>query len=84
VAAEEPRAAARAPDLPLSEYRSGLTPSKLFTLAALVLSEPTAVPVQFENVDVMGEPIEVGRWDSNTTVHVPRGKRQTLCNLSPA
>src|SRR5438132_13607391 len=60
----EPRAAPRAwraPDLPRSEHRGRLTASRVFlclALALLALFEAIAVAVHFEDVDVVGQPIE--------------------------
>src|SRR6201994_3218124 len=58
----EPRAARRAwraPDLPRSEHRGRLTVSRLCPpLALLALFEAIAVAVQFEDVDVVCQPIE--------------------------
>src|SRR5256885_7787715 len=58
----EPRAAPRAwraPDLPRSEHRGMLNASRLGpTLALLALFEAIAVAVHFEDVDVVGQPIE--------------------------
>src|SRR6266704_6178153 len=59
----EPRAAPRAwraPDLPRSEHRGRLTASRVLrlALALLALFEPIALAVQFEDVDVVGQPVE--------------------------
>src|SRR5438876_5143115 len=59
----EPRAAPRAwraPDLPRSEHRGRLTASRVLrpALALLTLFEAIAVAVHFEDVDVVGQPIE--------------------------
>src|SRR5947209_10122497 len=59
----EPRAAPRAwpaPDLPRSEHRGRLTASRVLrlALALLALFEAIAVAVHFEDMDVVGEPIE--------------------------
>src|SRR5712664_2159324 len=60
----EPRAAPRAwraPDLPRSEHRGRLTASRVFlclALALLALCEAIAVAVHFEDVDVVGQPVE--------------------------
>src|SRR5207302_1566112 len=59
----EPRAAPRAwraPDLPRSEHRGRLTASRVLrpALALLALFEAIAVAVHFEDVDVVGQPIE--------------------------
>src|SRR6266446_10883467 len=60
----EPRAAPRAwraPDLPRSEHRGRLTASRVFlclALALLALLEAIAVAVHFEDIDVVGQPIE--------------------------
>src|SRR5437667_12031994 len=59
----EPRAAARAwraPDLPRSEHRGRLTASRVLclALALFALFEPVAVAVHFQDVDVVGQPIE--------------------------
>src|SRR5437016_14518613 len=58
-----PRAAARAwraPDLPRSEHRGRLTASRVLclALALFALFEPVAVAVHFEDMDVVGQPIE--------------------------
>src|SRR5258708_38276746 len=59
----EPRAAPRAwraPDLPRSEHRGRLVASRVLrlALALLALFEAIAVAVHFEDVDVVGQPIE--------------------------
>src|SRR5258707_12841224 len=59
----EPRAASRAwraPDLPRSEHRGRLTASRVLrlALALLALFEAIAVAIHFEDVDVVGQPIE--------------------------
>src|SRR5712691_7975140 len=60
----EPRAAPRAwraPDLPRSEHRVRLTAILVFlclALALLALFEAIAVAVHFEDMDVVGQPIE--------------------------
>ena len=59
----EPRAAPRAwraPDLPRSEHRGRLAASRVLglALALLALFEAIAVAVHFEDVDVVGQPIE--------------------------
>jgi hypothetical protein len=58
----EPRAAARAwraPDLPCSEHRGKLIASRLCpALALLALFKAIAVAIHFEDVDVVGQPIE--------------------------
>src|SRR5437762_14295590 len=59
----EPRAAARAwraPDLPRSEHRGRLTASRVLclALALFALFEPVTVAVHFQDVDVVGQPIE--------------------------
>ena len=59
----EPRAASRAwraPDLPRSEHRGRLAASRVLgpPLALLALFEAIAVAVHFEDVDVVGQPIE--------------------------
>src|SRR5271167_1403355 len=59
----EPRAASRAwraPDLPRSEHRGRLSASRVLrlALALLALFEAIAVAVHFEDVDVVGQPIE--------------------------
>ena len=59
----EPRAAARAwraPDLPRSEHRGRLVASRVLrlALALLALFEAVTVAVHFEDVDVVGQPIE--------------------------
>ena len=50
----------RAPDLPRSERRGRLTASRILrpALTLLALLEAIAVAVHFEDVDVVGEPIE--------------------------
>src|SRR6267378_7636363 len=59
----EPRAAPRAwraPDLPRSEHRGRLTASRVLrlALALLALFEAIAVAVHFEDVDMVGQPVE--------------------------
>src|SRR5471030_880426 len=59
----EPRAAARAwraPDLPRSEHRGRLTASRILclALALLALFEAIAVAVHFEDMDVVGQPVQ--------------------------
>src|ERR1700693_2152487 len=59
----QPRAASRAwraPDLPRSEHRGRLTASRVLglALALLALFETIAVAVHFEDMDVVGQPIE--------------------------
>src|SRR5205085_1638504 len=59
----EPRAAARAwraPDLPRSEHHGRLTASRILCLALALfgLFERVAVAVHFQDVDVVGQPIE--------------------------
>src|SRR5271154_6972033 len=59
----EPRAAPRAwraPDLPRSEHCGRLTADRALrlALALLALLEPIAVAVHFEDVDVVGQPVE--------------------------
>ena len=59
----EPRAAPRAwraPDLPRSEHRGRLTASRVLrlALALLALFEAIAVAIHFEDMDVVGQPIE--------------------------
>src|SRR6202163_3388112 len=59
----EPRAAARAwraPDPPRSEHRRRLTASRALrpALALLALFEAIAVAIHFEDMDVVGQPIE--------------------------
>src|SRR6266478_6491613 len=59
----EPRAASRAwraPDLPRSEHRGRLTASRVLrlALALLALFEAIAVAVHFEDVDMVGQPVE--------------------------
>jgi len=59
----EPRAVSRAwraPDLPRSEHRGKLTARRGLhpPLALLALFETIAVAIHFEDVDVVGEPIE--------------------------
>src|SRR5438128_7052867 len=59
----EPRAATRAwraPDLPRSEHRGRLTASGALrlALALLALFEAIAVAVHFEDMDVVGQPVE--------------------------
>ena len=78
----EPRAAPRAwraPDLPRSEHRGRLTADRVLrlALALLALFEAIAVAVHFEDVDVVGQPIEqraVNLSDPNTPVHSSNGK----------
>ena len=57
--AQHPRAW-RAPDLPRSEHRGRLTASRVLrpALALLALFEAIAVAIHFEDVDVVGQPIE--------------------------
>src|SRR6266480_3909137 len=59
----EPRAAARAwraPDLPRREHRGRLTASRVLclALALFALFESVAVAVHFQDVNVVGQPIE--------------------------
>src|SRR6266849_5262883 len=59
----EPRAAPRAwraPDLPRSEHRGRLTASRALrpALALLALLEAIAVAVHFQDMDVVGQPVE--------------------------
>src|SRR6202795_3542089 len=59
----EPRAAPRAwraPDLPRSEHRGRLTASRVLrvALALLALFEAIAVAVHFEDMDVVGQPVQ--------------------------
>src|SRR4051812_6239467 len=59
----EPRAASRAwraPDLPRSEHRGRVAASRVLrlALALLALFEAIAVAIHFEDVDVVGQPIE--------------------------
>src|SRR6516165_947963 len=59
----EPRAAPRAwraPDLPCSEHRGRLTASRVLVLtpALLALFEPVTVAVHFQDVNVVGQPVE--------------------------
>src|SRR5271166_2126692 len=80
----EPRAAPRAwraPDLPRSEHRGRLTASRVLllglALALLALFEAIAVAVHFEDVDVVGQPIEQRAGQSLGPEHAgPLVKRQ--------
>src|SRR6478752_5928708 len=59
----EPRAAPRAwraPDLPRSEHRGRLAASRVLrlALALLALFEAIAVAVHFEDMDVVGQPVQ--------------------------
>src|SRR5579863_1878280 len=71
----EPRAATRAwraPDLPRSEHRGRLTASRVLrlALALLALLEAIAVAIHFEDVDVVGQPVQQRASEPLVAEHV--------------